>query len=52
MMYYYMTKNSAVNRNLTHVTNNRYSSSKYQWTKQTHILKSFFLHDKWAINMI
>ena len=51
-MYYQMTKNSAVNRNLTHVMNNWYSSSKCLWTKQNHISKSNFLHDQWATNTI
>ena len=51
-MYYQLTKNSAVNINLIHVSNNWYSSSKCLWTKQNHILKSIFLHDQWAINMI
>ena len=51
-MYYQMTKDSAVNKNLTHVINNWHRSSKYLWTKQNHISNSNFLHDELAINML
>ena len=51
MMYYQMAKNSAVNRNLTHVINNWYSSSACLWTRQNHISKSIFLYDQWAISI-
>ena len=50
-MYYQMTTNSAVHRNLIHVANNWNNSSKCSWTNKV-TYQDQFLHAQWAINKI